>query len=60
MSGPRRIPYGTVAVLPSHLEHGRPAAYNAYKCRCERCVYWRNSYDRERYALLKRRREESR
>lgn len=32
---------------------GRARAYNAYGCRCDGCVEWRRSYDRERMEILR-------
>lgn len=45
-----RYEYGVPAPLPDHIQHGQPAAYNKYRCRCDTCVRYRTQYDQRRAA----------
>lgn len=42
---------GHVAELPAGIDHGGPSAYNRFKCRCDQCREWRQSYDRETWEI---------
>lgn len=43
-------PYGEpVDLSATRVRHGSHRAYNAYRCRCQECVEFRRSYERERW-----------
>lgn len=48
---------GHVVDLPPGIDHGGPSAYNRFKCRCQLCKGWRQSYDRATWEIKHRQKQ---
>jgi len=48
---------GHTVELPPGISHGTPSAYNRFKCRCQACKAWRQSYDRTTWEIKNRQKQ---